>query len=186
MPTYDITFAIDNEPNDSDAGSLLQLNITTAVQACLTTANALWDGNSAETAALDLAKILYSHGANASHVVPDLITMADIADRTNVSKSAVTKWVNESHAHAFPIPFGQTGHSMLWLWQPVKEWVRANSTERTHAKIIDDWQSLNRDEIRRIDTMLAENIHHQLSDIHPGGGQDLSPRPAAHHRGSCK
>lgn len=57
---------------------------------------------------------------------PDLVGVADIADRTSRSRQNVQQWVdgNRRAETPFPEPEGTVGRSLVWRWAEVNEWLR--------------------------------------------------------------
>ncbi len=148
---YALFLALDQVPSDATIDALLDENISITQQAGLTSAEALWDGPSAEDAALSFARALQHHGLTAERFVPDLVTKAGIAQRARVSKPAVSAWVSNTTEVHFPAPYANNGQGFVWLWHPVNEWLKS----RGHHS--DDWESPTLDEIRRIDGLLRES-----------------------------
>lgn len=57
---------------------------------------------------------------------PDLVGVADIADRTSRSRQNVQQWVDGDRQAGipFPEPEGTAGRSLVWRWAEVNEWLR--------------------------------------------------------------
>lgn len=55
--------------------------------------------------------------------IEELVTAAEVADRLNVTKSAVSKW--QERDLGFPAPAGRIGGYVdVWLWPEVVAWYR--------------------------------------------------------------
>ncbi|GAA3749466.1 hypothetical protein HDA32_001128 [Spinactinospora alkalitolerans] len=58
----------------------------------------------------------------------DLVGVSDIAERTERTRQNVTQWVRGQRQRQdgvpFPAPEGTVGHSLVWLWSEVNDWLR--------------------------------------------------------------
>ena len=80
--------------------------------------------------AIGFAKILESHGVKVLRLDLDLVNQNQIATRCEVSRSAVSQWVNETNAgRPFPKP-----HTIIsgpvWAWSDINEWLRRSGKPR--------------------------------------------------------
>jgi len=81
-------------------------------------------------------------GATVERIEPDnLVSLADIAERANLTRAAITHYAKGERRENFPIPVARvTTQSPLWDWTDVAEWLFARSriTEEdvTFARII--------------------------------------------------
>jgi hypothetical protein len=64
-------------------------------------------------------------GAKPVHVEPDyLVPLTDIAERTRLSKAAISLYVKGERGQAFPAPVARvTTESPLWDWVEVADWM---------------------------------------------------------------
>jgi predicted DNA-binding transcriptional regulator AlpA len=59
------------------------------------------------------------------HLDPDLVGIADIAQRAGHSRQNVLQWVNgeRNGSRRFPAPEGTAGRSLVWRWADVNGWL---------------------------------------------------------------
>lgn len=59
------------------------------------------------------------------HLDPDLVGIADIAQRTGRSRQNVLQWVNgeRNGSRPFPVQEGTAGRSLVWRWADVNGWL---------------------------------------------------------------
>jgi predicted DNA-binding transcriptional regulator AlpA len=59
------------------------------------------------------------------HLDPDLVGIANIAQRTGHSRQNVLQWVNgeRNGSRQFPAPEGTAGRSLVWRWADVNGWL---------------------------------------------------------------
>ncbi|MFC4493883.1 helix-turn-helix transcriptional regulator [Streptomyces ovatisporus] len=82
---------------------------------------------------------------------PDLVGVADIAERTGRSRQNVLQWIKgERRSHPpFPEPEGTAGRSLVWRWGEVNAWLRAlGEGDDVHVPL--------REEALAIDVMLPQ------------------------------
>lgn len=79
-----------------------------------------------ESAMRDVARA----GATVEHVEPDhLVSLADIARRTNLTRAAVTHFAQGQRGENFPNPVARvTTESPLWDWVEVSRWLHHRGT----------------------------------------------------------
>lgn len=78
-----------------------------------------------------------SAGANVERVEPDyLVSLADIAERSGLTRAAITLYANGDRGRDFPTPVARvsTG-SPLWNWVDVAKWLRRRSQISTGAVV---------------------------------------------------
>jgi hypothetical protein len=75
-------------------------------------------------------------GAQVEHIEPDcLVTLSDIAERTNLSRSAVSLFASGARGTGFPAPIARlTTSSPLWDWVQVARWMF--STRRGTRRVV--------------------------------------------------
>ena len=68
-------------------------------------------------------------GATVERIEPDnLVSLADIAERANLTRAAITHYAKGERGENFPIPVARvTTQSPLWDWTDVAEWLFARS-----------------------------------------------------------
>lgn len=107
--------------------------------------------------AVDAAQKLVSELATAFpalrllHLDPDLVGVADIAERTGRSRQNVQQWV-DGNRHAgtpFPRPEGAVGRSLVWRWSDVNAWLESRNLSDGEARA-------SRDEAALIDVILLQ------------------------------
>ncbi|MDP4024343.1 hypothetical protein Q8W71_17080 [Methylobacterium sp. NEAU 140] len=76
-------------------------------------------------------------GASVERVEPDpLVSLADIAQRTGMSRAAMTQYAKGQRAEGFPRPVAKvTSDSPLWDWASVSLWL-AQRQKLGHAEVI--------------------------------------------------
>ena len=90
-------------------------------------------GEDFQQAARDAAHRLQRYGVRVIRMELDLVNQSGIATQCDVTKQAVSKWVNsESIARPFPKPHTLVA-GPLWAWSAVNEWLRC-----TGKKTYDD------------------------------------------------
>ncbi len=83
-------------------------------------------------------------GATVEHIEPDyLVSLADIAERCSLSRSAVSLYAKGERGEAFPSPVARiTSESPLWDWVHVARWMfrrkTLSLTALVQAKIVRD------------------------------------------------
>ncbi len=76
-------------------------------------------------------------GARIERFEPDfLVSKAEIAKRANLSRSAITQYVNGERGAAFPAPHARiTSASPLWDWVEVSGWLHINKILPSEAVV---------------------------------------------------
>jgi len=66
-----------------------------------------------------------SAGAKVTHIEPDhLVNLSEIAERSNLSRAAVSLYASGQRGHDFPSPIARlTTESPLWDWVDVSKWM---------------------------------------------------------------
>jgi predicted DNA-binding transcriptional regulator AlpA len=84
---------------------------------------------------------------------PELVGIADVAQRIGHSRQNVQQWVNgeRNGSRPFPAPEGCAGRSLVWRWADVNEWLRP-------LGISDEAVRPSREEAARIDVMLLDAV----------------------------
>jgi len=83
-------------------------------------------------------------GATIDHIEPDdLVSLSDIAERCNLSRSAISLFTKGERREGFPAPIARvTTDSPLWDWVPVARWMyrqkRLPLAAVVQAKIVRD------------------------------------------------
>jgi transcriptional regulator with XRE-family HTH domain len=81
-------------------------------------------------------------GAKVLHVEPDhLVNMTDIAERSGVTKAAVSHYARGERSKGFPAPVARvTTESPLWDWVEVARWLyeqgRISAEQLLEARIV--------------------------------------------------
>lgn len=78
-------------------------------------------------------------GAKVERFEPDhLVSLADIASRTGLTRSALSHYASGARAANFPAPVARvTSDSPLWDWCAVSEWMCVNKkTDRTDMEVV--------------------------------------------------
>ena len=97
----------------------------------------LWQaGSSALDAGKKAIALLDQEDITVLHLVDDLVTRQDIAERLNVTRQAVSNWIRGSRRgpgiSLFPPPANPAGGG-LWIWQDINLW--AQGTDGTDMGI---------------------------------------------------
>jgi hypothetical protein len=58
----------------------------------------------------------------------DLVTLAEIAERLNVSRETVRLWSKGARRENFPTSFATAGSTLLWTWADVTTWAAPDNT----------------------------------------------------------
>jgi predicted DNA-binding transcriptional regulator AlpA len=68
----------------------------------------------------------------------ELVSQADIAERTGKSRQAVNNWIKRDRgASAFPSPaFGAATRSPLWRWSAVEAWLEPTATPSERDRVV--------------------------------------------------
>lgn len=90
-----------------------------------------------EAIASAVANVL-SAGATVEHIEPDpLVSLSDIAGRTNMSRAAMTNYAKGDRGKGFPAPAAKiTSDSPLWDWSEVAHWLFTNGKIAADEAII--------------------------------------------------
>ena len=86
------------------------------------------DADSFEEAVASAIENVRSTGAIVEHVEPDpLVSLSEIAARTNLSRAAITQYSKGQRGKNFPAPIAKiTSDSPLWDWPTVATWMYRN------------------------------------------------------------
>ena len=78
-----------------------------------------------------------SAGAHVERVEPDyLVSLADIAERSGLTRAAITNYANGERGKDFPVPVARVSSgSPLWNWVDVAKWLRRRSQISTDAVV---------------------------------------------------
>lgn len=78
-----------------------------------------------ETAICSAMEAVISAGANVNRIEPDpLVSLADIAARTGMSRAVMTQYAKSQRGRDFPAPVVRvTSESPLWDWAHVAVWL---------------------------------------------------------------
>jgi hypothetical protein len=78
-----------------------------------------------ESAIASAVKAVKKAGAKVDRVEPDpLVTLADMAKRTGLTRAAMTNYFKGARARGFPSPVAKvTSESPLWAWPSVARWL---------------------------------------------------------------
>lgn len=124
-------------------------------------------GQSPVEAAKSVALDLLAYGVTVNEALPELVTMADIARRAEVSKQSVSNWANRLvNGDHFPRPWNSTDTTLIWDWCYVNEWLRS----RGHSHY--DWETLTTYQAGQVNDWLSA----QQIPRRPADGA-LRPRP---------
>ena len=95
----------------------------------------------------------------------ELVSQADIAERTGRSRQAVNHWINrDADSSGFPDPaYGTTTRSPLWRWTDVQSWLepdvqtddRSRIVALVNATLLARRNLLDDDERKLVETLLA-------------------------------
>jgi hypothetical protein len=83
------------------------------------------EANSIEQAIVSAIENVRAAGANVDRVEPDpLVSLADMAARTNLTRAAMTQYSKGQRSRDFPAPIARvTSDSPLWDWATVARWM---------------------------------------------------------------
>lgn len=93
---------------------------------CLLTVT--WDGADALDAAQAAVEGLASYGITVIRAVEDLVSRGEIAQRTGVTRQAVSNWTRGDRGSDFPVPHVLAGGG-LWHWTEVNLWLREHGLQ---------------------------------------------------------
>lgn len=99
----------------------------------------------------------------------DYVNATDIAQRMNVSREAVRKWIEgERGAGDFPYPVARVGQSPVWSWWEVANWLhRAGSLDEAQVAVARITAALN----RLVERKRMDEVVHEEQSLEP----DLRP-----------
>jgi hypothetical protein len=95
-------------------------------------------------ALLSAIRDVQSAGAAIEHIEPDyLVSLSDIAERSNLSRAAVSLYAKGERGENFPAPVARvTSESPLWDWVHVARWMYSRGSisleDLIQAKIVRD------------------------------------------------
>lgn len=82
--------------------------------------------------ALDAARaaitVLHECGWYVERSYPDLVTRADVTERTGMERQTIDHWIRGQRRKDFPRPVHLAGKG-LWLWHDVAEWLNAQKVQ---------------------------------------------------------
>lgn len=117
----------------------------------LVTVDAEVPASSPADAILELRAALRGLGADVVRIDLDLVSIAEIADRLDVSRETARLWATGRRRSGFPAQFTSMGDVRLWRWCEVYEWAITQS-----LMPVDDLVPLSCDVVDAINGALAE------------------------------
>jgi hypothetical protein len=128
---FEWVFAVDplDGPGDERIDRAYEvMDATVGSHGGLTTITVTAQGWSAASAGLSAASVLSDSGFVVARSHPDLVTRSDISERADVSRQAVTNWVNgvRHRSQPFPAPVYAVSGG-VWLWGDVSAWLARNA-----------------------------------------------------------
>ena len=99
-------------------------------------------------------------GATVDRIEPDpLVSLADMATRTGLSRSALTNYAKGTRAKNFPAPVAKvTSESPLWDWATVARWMFEN-------KKLDKEAALEAEIVKRVNEVIDEDQGRIAADL---------------------
>jgi len=99
-------------------------------------------------------------GATVDRIEPDpLVSLADMATRTGLSRSALTNYAKGTRAKNFPAPVAKvTSESPLWDWATVARWMFEN-------KKLDKESALEAEIVKRVNEVIDEDQGRIAADL---------------------
>jgi len=122
---YEFTFEVAGLTDEVEDAIVEQTDATIATFGAVTTVTMTSFGTTGFGAATNARLAVEGAGGTVLRCVEDLVTRGDIAERTGMTRQAVSNWVRgERQATTpFPSPYVLAGGG-LWLWGEVLEWLR--------------------------------------------------------------
>jgi hypothetical protein len=177
MNNYALVFDVAPFAEDTES-LLLDFGLGVTVQGGLWAAETVDAGSNGVEAAKTAFRQLRQLGVTVNRLRLELVNMAAIARRANVSRTTVGNWVRETTPKAgIPAPFTITEAGPLWSWSDVNEWLRCRSGE--HA--FESWCTPSPSEV--------EDFNHWLRNLPKPDVLMVNPSPAVepirrHYAGS--
>lgn len=169
--TFELAFEVSPLTDDLEDSIDEQFDAVMATHGRTTKVTLLAEGTDAVDAAGSAVSILRQLGIQAIRLMDDLVTRAEIAERSGVTTQGVGLWVRGERNRAdFPEPFVRAGSARLWLWGEVVDYLRAIG----HG-VDGSLQFPTRQDIQVIAGMLAPTRHHD------GGYTAFATRRAVVH-----
>lgn len=67
------------------------------------------------------------HGVTIKHIDPDLVSLSEISNRTDVSRESVRLWATAKRRKDFPHAYTSVNDMRLWRWVDVFNWLGQNN-----------------------------------------------------------
>ncbi|WP_256837727.1 helix-turn-helix transcriptional regulator [Ornithinimicrobium faecis] len=151
MIEYEFMFVIDPVDDDTEQILIEEFGGFIGGHGRTTLLTVSFECTNAVAAAQAVVTELRQHGVRVRRVYDDLVTRAQIAERTDMTRQAVGLWVRRERQteRPFPEPFVLTGGG-LWRWDEVNTWLR--DARLPH----DDVRHLSAGEVARVNVWIAD------------------------------
>lgn len=126
MALYELIFEVDSLDEATTEAVYAGFDALVSDRGDTTTLTITAEGSTAPEAAKRIVDDLTeSLNVGFHRLVEDLVTRADIAQRSGTTPQAVGLWINGNRRklHRFPSPFNRVGGG-VWLWSEVNDWLR--------------------------------------------------------------
>lgn len=107
-----------------------------------------------------------SSGARIDRVEPDpLVSLADIAKRSNLTRAAITNYHKGHRGEAFPAPIARvTSESPLWDWASVAFWLARNRRLSVDAAVQAEVVRQANQAVAAGETLIADALRQRAED----------------------
>ncbi|MEZ5298832.1 MAG: hypothetical protein R2697_21895 [Ilumatobacteraceae bacterium] len=143
MNTYNFTLILDRAVDETTADLLFEAGLDDAAVTSLD-ANAALDVDREAPGLLDAITSAVRQAESVRGVCvlrvdgEELVSQADIAERTGRSRQAVNHWIKrDAGSSGFPAPaYGAATRSPLWRWSDVRSWLSDDQPDDDRDRII--------------------------------------------------
>ncbi|MGK3203806.1 hypothetical protein [Amycolatopsis sp. MEPSY49] len=136
MGQFELLFAVNDLPDETVLRIHEDLAVFTAAFGGLTVVTVTAEGDDV----MDVARQVVTGleripGVHVERCCEDLVTLADIADRAEVTEDVVRQWMQAPGApdRSFPKPY-LLADGGLWLWADVNDWLRETGTRSSFVR----------------------------------------------------
>jgi len=124
------------------------------------------EAKSIDKAIVSAVKCVVAAGATVDRVEPDpLVSLADIAARTGMSRAAMTQYSKGQRGRGFPPPVARvTSDSPLWEWAEVAKWLFKNEKLTRESAIEAEALRAANEAIEAREPQLDERLKRRLQE----------------------
>lgn len=151
MKTYQLTYST-NPFGDDLLDRLMETgDVTVSSHGDLNLISVDVDAETPDDAAQAGARFLAQHQVHVRRLEADLVNRAEIAERAEVSRAAVTGWVQgKREPNGFPPQHAWVG-GPVWLWSEVLEWL-----QRCRGRLLDEPSGIPIEAVDRFNVAWAQ------------------------------